>query len=382
MFKDTWLERTSIVDSFCFAQFQFRAIVARMRRTIILALLVIGGLVGVEVVSSYVLFRYDAHHRKSLDPRGSAALMLAKRTISKVSGKYPAAVLWIDHGPIFDASEAYGFAVRPGRYRIKEQLGEKTHAFGITITDERHRATSYFPRRSDKRIFMAGDSSMFGWGLNDEQTIPWLIQERLPNFDVVNLSLSSYSPVHALLQLQQVSPRLGPDDIVVIDYHDVTNQFIVMSADVLRDLGKGFEFEIGNAARMREAKMPYGSLDEGKLSIRHVSLSCAFEPARPGCPGPKFDLAQATPVTKRVFDEILALHPGHLVIIFQFGADSDPVIEYLRTRGAMIVDLRSGRAPGEEGDDIIATDTHMGPFGQYQIAERLFDAMHRDHVVD
>ena len=382
MFNDTWLERTSIVDSFCVAQFQFRAIVAQMRRTFVLALLAIGGLVGVEVVSSYVLFRYEAHHHKSLDARGSAALMLAGRTISKVTGKYPTPVLWIDHGPLFEASEAYGFAVRPGRYRIKERLGEKTHVFGITITDERTRATSYFPRRSDKRIFMAGDSSMFGWGLNDEQTIPWLIQERLPNFDVVNLSLSSYSPVHALLQLQQVSPRLGPDDIVVVDYHDVTNQFAVMSADVLKDLRKGFEFELGDAARMREAKMPYGSLEEGKLIVRHVSLSCVFEPVRPDCPGPKFDLGQATPVTKRAFDEILALHPGHLVIIFQFGADGDPVIEYLRSRGAVIVDLRKGRAPGEEGDDVIATDTHMGPFGQYQMAERLFDAMVRDHIVD
>jgi hypothetical protein len=45
----------------------------------------------------------------------------------------------------------------------------------------------------------------------------------------------------------------------------------------------------------------------------------------------------------------------------------------------MIVDLRSGRAAGEE-DDVISTDGHMGRFGQYQMAERLYEAMLRNQI--
>ena len=97
--------------------------------------------------------------------------------------------------------------------------------------------------------------------------------------------------------------------------------------------------------------------------------------------GGKFDPGLAMRVTNYAFDEIIALHPGHLVIIFQSGADDDPVIEHLRSRGAIIADLRDGRGMGQE-DDVISTDGHMGPFGQYQIAERLFEVMRREHVID
>jgi hypothetical protein len=291
-------------------------------------------------------------------------------------------VLSIDHGRLFEADESLGLAFRPGRYRIKEQLGPKSHEFVITITDKGTRATSYFPVKSDRRLFMAGDSSMFGWALNDEQTIPWLIQARLPNFEVLNLSLTSYSPVQTLLRLQQLEPRLGPNDIVVIEYHELSNKLSVVASDVLENLKTGYEFELGDTARLREAKLPFGSLDDqGKFSIRRISLSCVFEAARPDCARPKFDLDQARQVTKYAFDEIMALHPGRLVIIFQSGADDDPVIEHLRSRGAIIADLRDGRGAGQE-DDVISTDGHMGPFGQYQISERLFEVMRREHIVN
>jgi hypothetical protein len=353
-----------------------------MRKISSFAALAIIGLAAAEMASSYFLFRYYAHIRKELLPNGSAVWMLLKGGINKARGKHPAPVLSIDHGRLFDADESLGISLRPGRYRIKEQLGPKRHEFVITITDKGMRATSYFPGQSDRRLFMAGDSSMFGWALNDEQTIPWLTQARLPNFEVLNLSLTSYSPVQTLLRLQQLAPRLGPNDIVVVEYHELSNKLSVVPSDVIETLKTGYEFAVGDTTRMREANLPYGSLDDqGKFSIRRVSLSCAFEAARPDCLRPKFDPGQAMRVTNYAFDEIMALHPGHLVIIFQSGADDDPVIEHLRSRGAIIADLRNGRGPGEE-DDVISTDGHMGPFGQYQIAERLFEVMQREHILN
>jgi hypothetical protein len=353
-----------------------------MRKTMALALLAVAGLASVELFSSYALFRYYAHSHKSLFPKGSAAVLLVDGTINKVRGKHPTPVLSIDHGPLFDASESLGYSLRPGRYRIKEELDERNHVFELTVTDRGTRATSYFPNQSTRRIFMAGDSSMFGWGLNDEQTIPWLIQARLPEFQVVNLSLTSYSTIQALLQFRQVTPSLSSNDIVVIEYHQLSNKLNMVASDVLESLKSGYETELGDAARMREAKLPFGDIDaQGRVSIQHLSLSCAFDTAQKQCSRPKFDLGRAMQVTQYAFDEIMGLQPGRLVILFLSGADDDPVVERLRTRGAVIADLRSGKGIPFE-DDVIATDSHMGPFGQHQIAERLYEMMIHDHITD
>jgi hypothetical protein len=350
-----------------------------MRRILALALMAIAGLTTIELASSYVLFRYYAHSQKSVVLKGSAAWMLLDGTINKVRGKHPLPVLSIDHGQLFEPSETLGYALHPGKYHIQEELDRKRHLFELTVTDEGRRATSYIPVQSNKRILMAGDSSLFGWGLDDEQTVPWLMQARLPNVEVVNLSLTSYSTVHALLQLLQIVPRVGPDDIVAIEYHQLSNKLNVEAPDVLESIKDGYETELGDA-RMREMKLPFGAIDaQGKLTIQHVSLSCAFDPAKPDCVRTKFDLGRAMQVTKLAFDQILALRPKHLLIIFLSGADDDPVIEHLRSRGVMIADLRPGRGVGFE-DDLIFTDAHMGPFGQHQVAERLLEILHEQAI--
>lgn len=353
-----------------------------MRKILALALIVIAGLTSLELISSYVLFRYYAHSHKSLFPKGSATSLLVSGTINKVRGKHPAPVVSIDHGPLFDANESLGYSLHSGRYHIKEELDERSHMFDLTVTDMGTRATSYVPNQSTRRIFMAGDSSMFGWGLNDEETIPWLIQARLPKFEVINLSLTSYSTIQSLLQLERVMPSLSSNDIVVIEYHQLSNKLNVEASDVLDSLKSGYETTLGDAARMREAKLPFGDIDaQGQVSIQHLSLSCAFDMAQPQCSRPKFDLGRAMQVTEYAFDKIVALHPGHLVIWFMSGADDDPVVERLRKGGAMIVDLRSGIGIPFE-DDVISTDSHMGPFGQHQVAERLYEMMVNGHIVD
>jgi hypothetical protein len=152
---------------------------------------VILSLITIELISSFVLFQYYAGEQKSIRPSGSAALMLLGKGIRKARGQHSEFALSIDHGPLFDTDDILGFAMRPGRYRIREELDHLGHMFDLTVDDKGRRATSYTSIRSAKRMFVAGDSSMFGWGLYDEETIPWLLQVRLPDFEVVNVSANS-----------------------------------------------------------------------------------------------------------------------------------------------------------------------------------------------
>jgi hypothetical protein len=55
---------------------------------------------------------------------------------------------------------------------------------------------------------VTGDSALFGWGLDYQETIHRLLQERLQNYEVENMTLTGYSTVHALLQLQKAAPDI------------------------------------------------------------------------------------------------------------------------------------------------------------------------------
>jgi hypothetical protein len=347
-------------------------------------LITLGAFLGVlflaEVFSSYVLYRYYAHLHKELYPAGSAADMLLVGAINKAHGIHARPTISTDNGPLFDSDPVLGFVMHPGHFRIQEELHDIYHYFDITVDEHGDRIAAYQPVNSRHRILMSGDSGLFGWGLNDEQTIPWEMQQRLPAYQVVNLSINSYSTIQALLQLEKIEPKVGSDDIVVIEYHQPTNKFNVEAPDVLADLSTGYEVSLGDPS-MRRMKLPYGYLDAGgKLAIGHVSLTCADESHDPTCARPAFDMAAAMRVTDHAIDAILALHPAHVVIAFMSAPDDDPVIAHARTVGVTIADLRRGHQTLFD-DDVNYTDGHFGPFFSHQVAQRLTAILYEENVL-
>jgi hypothetical protein len=353
-----------------------------VRKTVKAVTIVVLSCAAIELISSLVLFQYYSYEDKDIRPGGSAALFLLSKIAHKVRGEHPEPVLSTDRGPLFDSDDVLGFAMRPGHYRISEKLDNRKHEFDLTIDAHGRRATSYFPVHASKRLIVAGDSFVFGWGVYDEETIPWLLQVRLPDYEVVNLSVNSYSTIQALLQLQSAVPPVRPEDVIVILYHPLTNELNVAKDEVLDNLANGYEVHLGDAARIRQMKVPFGVIDaEGALSIHRIGLACAHSSSTPECARPKFDLNAARQVTERAFDLIMAMRPGRLVIGQVSGTDDDEVIQYLRSHGATIADLRNNNGvPFDE--DSIAVDAHDGPFWQAEVYLRLLEIMQQQHVVN
>ena len=352
-----------------------------MRKLILIVVGAVLGIVAVEALSSYVLYRYFALAYKEFRPSGSAAYQLLERMIVKAQGGYMTVKVSSDRLPLFSADDELGYVLDPGEFNIIEAYDHLKHTFHLQVTPDRRRATSYLPVHASHRLFFTGDSAVFGWGLNDEETIPWLLQSHLPNDEVINLSLTSYSAVHTLLQLKRVSPQLGADDAVVLMYHPLTNDFDVAATGMLKGLSVGYELQLGDAKALKAIKVPFGALDaNGNLDIRRIELSCATPGASPACARPAVDAQQAMHVTERVFDEILALHAGRVVVALISGRDDDPVIGYLRSKGVKIADLRvSDDEP--DAHDIMVTDNHSGAFQQYLLFQRLLAFLRAENMV-
>jgi hypothetical protein len=353
-----------------------------MRKILIVAVAATVGLAAIELASSYVYFRHYAGDYRGIRPAGSMAVALFGRVSDKLRGIHHDVRMSIDHGPLFAANDSLGFTILPGRYKVTEHFDGRKHVFDLTVTEAGRRASAYAPVKASKRLLITGDSALFGWGVDDEGTIPWLMQSRLPDYEVVNLSLNSYSTIHALLQLQQVVPQIGPDDIVVLEYHPATNAFNVAETAFLRNFLNGYEMQLGDTAQLRAMKVPFGKIDaEGGFSVGRIRLSCAVEAPKPECVHAPVSADVERQVTERAFDAIIALNIRHLLVVLLSGPDDDPVIAHLRSRGLTIADLRT--VDGVPDDtDIIPTDLHLGPFWHHQAYALLLQALQRAHLVN
>jgi len=79
------------------------------------------------------------------------------------------------------------------------------------------------------RIAMVGASVTMGWGVADDETFEWLVEERLnrentgsqyDKYEILNFSVEGYSPVQQLYVLESVIPAFDPDAILYIAHPD------------------------------------------------------------------------------------------------------------------------------------------------------------------
>jgi hypothetical protein len=360
-----------------------------MRKILSLVLFTTLVALGVEGLSAYILYRHFSNLHRDFYPAGSATVALARDVIAKARGRSNEVDLSIDHGPLFHADAELGYSMYPGSYQITEKRDGRSHRFTLTVDDSGRRITSYLASGNSKRMYIAGDSALFGWGLDDEQTIPWLLQTRFPKVDVINLSLTSYSTIHSMIQLERISPAMTADDIVVLTYHLITNDFNVASAEMLGYLKSGFEQQLGDPDLLKNMMIPYGSIDShGELEIRQFDMGCAKQhSARPQCSRPhassrpQASSHEAVQVTEQAFDAIMTAYPAHFVVAFLGGPDSDPVIAHLRSKDVVIADLRTASGDPDANDEV-SIDEHAGPFSHHTLYLRLADALRRAHLVD
>jgi len=131
-------------------------------------------------------------------------------------------------GRLFAKDPRLGFTHLPGSYTVTIAGG---YTFHLTHGADTHRITR--PPggpRGDRvpEIWIFGCSYTHGWTVNDDQSYPWLVQEALPGYEVVNFGCSSYGTVHALLQLEEALATRPPPAATVYaaaSFHADRNTF-------------------------------------------------------------------------------------------------------------------------------------------------------------
>jgi hypothetical protein len=106
-------------------------------------------------------------------------------------------------------------------------------------------------RTGAARIAAVGDSYTFGQCVEDDETFPAVLAQRLPDTEVLNLGVMGYGQDQALLRMRRDGLRYRPD-VVVFGFH---------GSDIPRNL-----------LRFRDYGKPRFRLDGGELRLENVPV--------------------------------------------------------------------------------------------------------------
>ncbi len=120
-----------------------------------------------------------------------------------------------------------------------------SYSFGVTHLSNTLRVTRpleiYNLSDSKDEIWVFGCSVTHGWSLNDDETYPWLLQESLPCYKIVNFGVTGYGTLHSLIQFHEALLKRKKPKAVIIAYgffHDRRNTFLRLRRKGLVPLNK------------------------------------------------------------------------------------------------------------------------------------------------
>lgn len=131
-------------------------------------------------------------------------------------------------GTFFRKHPILGYSHYPGRFAVTLSSG---YSFNVTHLPNTLRITrpidSYKESERKEEIWIFGCSFTHGWTLNDDETYPWLLQERFPEHDVINFGVSGYGTIHSLSQFRDALKTRTPKVVVLAyaGFHDQRNTF-------------------------------------------------------------------------------------------------------------------------------------------------------------
>ena len=292
----------------------------------------------------------------------------------------------IPGGKFFTPHATLGYTHLPGQFKVRLADG---YSFLVTHSKNTLRVTHHskteLMQTTKPTIWVLGCSFTHGWSLNDQETYSWMLQERLPSYDIVNFGVSGYGTLHALIQFQEALLKYSPPKVAIIAYasfHDQRNTF-------LRTRRKS----IVGWNHLGSLNQPYA-----KLRGRHLQIAIDAVEYRP-FPFMQYSafshfleqqynriearLYDSVLVTKAIIAEFAIVAKEHDVQLIVAGITSDVatnnMIEYAKSlnilTGDISVDLKI------DGNRNLPHDGHPSARANKQYAEKVFDLLDKSRIV-
>jgi hypothetical protein len=277
----------------------------------------------------------------------------------------------------FSEDAEQGYRAKPGRYifrysRLHHGVPEHLDSV-VTIKGDGTRFTGNAPATPARRIYVLGDSFVFGDGVNDEQTFSFLLQSAFPH-DAVHLhALSGYSWANALVTMERIQDQIHPGDIVILGYAYYYKERHVEAPGRLRDIrdwmARSFpEVELSPKDRLVRARLDGAN----HLVLDTIPMHCKFNPDY--CTGAEPTADYTDKVSMKLLRSIAAKTSAKIYLVHFFGPKDDPVLAKLPSNVELVP------ATPEDftyvmRDNVMGFDDHGGPYWHYAIYSRIKQAI-------
>jgi hypothetical protein len=169
---------------------------------------------------------------------------------------------------MYEPDPELGWRAKPGAYEYPV-LGLPVRQ---TILDDGSRYTGPRAEAPRARLVVLGDSFAQGWGLGDEVSLPFRIQQARPELEVRNLATSGYGTYQSLLRLERLFAEGPAPDLVLYALTELQEERNVANPRWLHDLQR--------VSRRGTVATPYVTLGPAGELLRHPPVSYPVWPLR------------------------------------------------------------------------------------------------------
>ncbi len=279
-------------------------------------------------------------------------------------------------GSYFTAHPTRGWTHLPGQFKLTvagPYSFKVTHASnGLRITQPPYAGAS----GTQPAIWIFGCSLTHGWRLNDDETYPWLLQQKLKDYEVVNFGVDGYGSVQSLIQFRESLQAGRKPALVVFAY--------AWFQDPRNVLTRSWKKALFINNRLGAVNYPYGRLDaDNKLVLRNDPLEYTGFPllrysALANFLDERYDASleksyREHDVSKAVLNEFWNLCKQNGIEFVLAGIYPDPLtaemLRYFNAKGATTVDISVDMTRQENAN--MPYDAHPSAFANKQFAEKL-----------
>ncbi|MBM3441167.1 MAG: hypothetical protein FJX89_00555 [Bacteroidetes bacterium] len=238
----------------------------------------------------------------------------------------------------------------------------------VTILPEGNRYVGEPAYPTERDVYVFGDSFIFGEGVNDEQTFTYLLQSRFPHTRFHLYAYSSYSLTNAYLNIQRLSSRIGPEDVIILGHARFYDVRHVAAPSRIKWWGE--PFAVGNDPK--RFKHLRARLEGDSLVFDRIPLFCAYQ--QDYCSQPDPPTAYMNKVTAHLINGIARSTPAKVYLLHFFGELRPDIVTQLDP-AVSIIQATAETYDYQMRDDINGFDPHPGPYWNHAIYRRLADTL-------
>lgn len=219
----------------------------------------------------------------------------------------------------------YGLAGRPGTHTITMGHLQDRKDFTMTLGADGFRITRppAQPQAEKPELWIFGCSITFGFAVDDDEALPWLLQSRFPDISVRSFAFPSWGTNHAVLALMEAL-KTGTPAAAIFTYNPFHSERDVASPNRLKYLAQ-IDLQSNGTTHLRA-----GLLENGELYFDYVPLVAAQLEHLDKVDAKilRIDPYYAGEVTRRLYAkarDLLAEEGASLLVVLQSGDEDDPV---------------------------------------------------------